>query len=259
MAGFSELLILTSLILINGFFSGAEVAVLTAPKQEKDNTIVLRPRLKDVSLAWLRRHPEKFFATVQICLTVVSSFASIYGGAIFIDAIHQHLTSFLSEDFAHMTAIVVVVTCISYFSLVLGELIPKSIGLKHCAKLAPFVAIPIYIMAKGLRPFVWFVTTTATLLTRPFTAFFEKKRKNAEFQQSAVNDLRHRNDSDDLSEKPRHLKNAQPQYKLQRFQNEFPKEVNGCSTLVPRRRPGQAQKRNTHLRLIRTWDSPEIQ
>lgn len=161
MSQFSEFLTILLLVAVNGFFAGAEVAVLSSrPGNESEKGI------GGEALKWLRQHPEKFFATVQICLTILSSLASVYGGAVFIHHLQGIFSRVLDPEISKLLGFVCVVGGLSYLSLIIGELVPKSIGFRHCERLAPLVAIPIYVIARGIHPLVSLVTHSTNLVTR---------------------------------------------------------------------------------------------
>jgi len=146
---FNELFLIFILILINGFFSASELAVLSARKSHIASLAASgNPQARLVEQ--IQKEPHHFLATVQIGVTVVGSFASAVGGA----AAIQYLKPLLQTvpfDFirnaADPLAIALVVIGISYLFLVLGELAPKTIGLQYADRLALVVARPIHILS----------------------------------------------------------------------------------------------------------------
>jgi len=145
----NELFLIFILILINGFFSASELAVLSARKSHIASLAASgNPQARLVEQ--IQKEPHHFLATVQIGVTVVGSFASAVGGA----AAIQYLKPLLQTvpfDFirnaADPLAIALVVIGISYLFLVLGELAPKTIGLQYADRLALVVARPIRILS----------------------------------------------------------------------------------------------------------------
>lgn len=146
---FNELFLIFILILINGFFSASELAVLSARKSHIASLAASgNPQARLIEQ--IQKEPHRFLATVQIGVTVVGSFASAVGGA----AAIQYLKPLLQTvpfDFirnaADPLAIALVVIGISYLFLVLGELAPKTIGLQYADRLALVVARPIHILS----------------------------------------------------------------------------------------------------------------
>jgi putative hemolysin len=144
-----------------------------------------RPGAK--SLAALRAAPERFLATVQIGITVVSTTAAAFGGA----ALARHLeplverVPWMAED-AQQIALAIVVAIVSYFSLVLGELVPKSLALRAAETYALLMARPMLWLSQIARPLVWFLTVSSNVVLRPFsdrTNFMEARISKEELQQ----------------------------------------------------------------------------
>ena len=149
------------LILANGFFAASEIAVIAIRKSRID-TLLEKGVKSAAAVARLKNDPDRFLATVQIGVTVVSSLASAIGGAAAIGFL-KPLIEFLPFTFVHRwaeaIAIVLVVLPISYLSLVLGELVPKSLALRFSDRIACVVARPID-----------FLSHTSSFLVKALTA-----------------------------------------------------------------------------------------
>lgn len=181
----TELLVVIALVLANGLFAGAEIAILSVRKtrvQERANQGHRGAR----AVQTLRDEPERFLATVQIGITVVGSAAAVYGGS----NIARDLTPILERAglgaYAHDVALASVITSISILSLVLGELVPKSLALRHPDGYAFLVSRPLLGLASIARPFVWFLTAASNLVLRMFgdrTSFTEARMSRDELQQ----------------------------------------------------------------------------
>jgi len=143
------------LILINGFFAGSEIAVVSSRPSRVGPMEQEGLRGAKILSAWLKE-PEVFLATVQIMVTLVSAMASALGGAAAIEFLKPHLETFpLLAPWAHSLAIALVVLPITYLSLVIGELVPKSLALISRETMAVRVALPIHWLSKAARPLVW--------------------------------------------------------------------------------------------------------
>lgn len=146
---FNELLLIFILILANGFFAGAELAVLSARKSHIASLAAAgNPQARLVEQ--IQKNPHRFLATVQIGVTVVGSFASAVGGAAAIQYLKPLLMAApvaLIRHVAEPLSITLVVLGISYLFLVLGELAPKTIGLQYADRIALVVARPIHILS----------------------------------------------------------------------------------------------------------------
>ncbi|MDA8126661.1 MAG: hemolysin family protein [Deltaproteobacteria bacterium] len=146
---FREFFIVLVLILVNGFFAGAELAVISARKSHI-SSLATAGNAQARLLEKIQKDPHRFLATVQIGVTVVGSLASAVGGA----AAIQYLTPLLQaiplslvQRFAEPLSIGIVVAGISYLFLVLGELAPKTIGLQYADRIALVVARPIHLLS----------------------------------------------------------------------------------------------------------------
>lgn len=156
-------------MLLNGVFSGAEIAVVSM-RQSRVRQLVDERRRGAGALAALRAQPERFIATVQIGITLVGTAAAAFGGA----RIAGHLEPSLAAlpgvgRGAAKLALALVVVLIAYLSLVLGELVPKSLALRAGDRYALLVARPLQALAWLARPVVWFLTASSNLVLRPFS------------------------------------------------------------------------------------------
>jgi putative hemolysin len=158
------------LILANGFFAASEIAVIATRKSRID--ALLEKGLKSAAvLARLKNDPDRFLATVQIGVTVVGSLASAIGGAAAIGFLEPQLRAlpipFVAE-WAEAVAILLVVLPISYLSLVLGELVPKSLALRFSEQIAFLVARPIDFLSRLSSFLVKVLTASSNAVLRVF-------------------------------------------------------------------------------------------
>lgn len=179
----TELLVLLALILVNGLFSGAEIATVTVRKTRIDQ-LLQEGKSSARAMAELRANPERFLATVQIGITVVGAAAAAYGGDTLADRLGPMLTPWLGEH-GHRVAFILVVAGISFASLVLGELVPKSLALRAGETYALAVARPLLMLALIARPLVWLLTMSSNLVLRLFgdsTSFTEARVSSDELK-----------------------------------------------------------------------------
>ncbi len=162
----TEIAILVILVLINGLFSGAEIATVTLRKTRVEQLLQEgRPAAK--AIAELRANPERFLATVQIGITVIGAAAAAYGGDTLAERLTPTLRPALGEA-AHEASFVIVVAGISYLSLVLGELVPKSLALRSSETYALLVARPLLLLSVLTRPLVWLLTKSSNAVLALF-------------------------------------------------------------------------------------------
>ncbi len=93
----TELLILLALVVANGLFAGAEIAVLTATKGTLQQRVAVRDK-RALAVQALRERPERFLATVQIGITVVGAAAAAFGGASIASDLAPHLERWFGES-----------------------------------------------------------------------------------------------------------------------------------------------------------------
>lgn len=179
-----EVFLILALTLLNGFFSGAEVAMLSARKTRLRELADDGNRSAREALL-LRAEPERFLATVQVGITVVSATAAAFGGAVLEEPIAAGLQR-LGAPGARTVALVVVIALVSFLSVVLGELVPKSLALRHAERATLLVARPLSALSRLATPVVWFLTASSNVVLRPFhdrTTFTEARLSPEELQQ----------------------------------------------------------------------------
>jgi putative hemolysin len=153
---FTELIIIFVLILANGFFAGAEIAIIAAGRGRLQQQAAAGNRGAKLALG-LAADPNRFLPTVQVGISLIGTFAAAFGGARIASSLAEWLgtTSWpWVSGRSHEIALFIVVVCMTYFSTVLGELAPKRMALLHANELAGFVALPMHLLAKFARPAV---------------------------------------------------------------------------------------------------------
>ncbi len=181
----AELIIIFALVLANGMFAGAEIAIVSVRKTRLQQLIDDK-RVGAEALSELRARPEHFLATVQVGITVVGATAAAFGGA----TMARHLAPLLEPipyvgPRADEFALAIVVVIVSYLSLVLGELVPKSLALRAAEPYALLMARPVQWLAWLARPIVWGLTASSNVVLRVFgdrTDFMESRVSRQELQ-----------------------------------------------------------------------------
>ena len=181
----TELVIILVLLLLNGVFAAAEIAVISV-RGSRLTTLLDSGSKRARALKRLRHDPERFLATVQIGVTVVSVVASAFGGAAIASRLQVPLRAIPAlAAHAESIALTTVVVVISYFSLVVGELIPKSLALRYAERYALVIAAPLLGLSWLARPVVWLLTASSNVVLRLFgdhTNFSEAKLSPEEIQ-----------------------------------------------------------------------------
>jgi putative hemolysin len=140
-----EMVLILVAILANGFFSGSEIALVSARPARLAQLREERVTGAAAAVA-LKREPETMLATVQIAITLVGTLASAVGGATAIEALTPWLEGLPvpgARVWGEPVALGVVILAITYVSLVLGELVPKALALLDPERAACRVARPI--------------------------------------------------------------------------------------------------------------------
>ncbi len=179
-----ELTIILLLIVANGFFSGAEIAVISLRKT-RIHELLQAPSKRAAAVKALRDNPERFLATVQIGITVVGATAAAFGGAT-VAARLRPLLEPIAGGHAEQLALTLVVIAVSYLTLIFGELVPKSLALRSAETYALLVARPMLWLAGVSRPLVWLLTASSNAVLRLFgdrTSFTEARLSPDELQQ----------------------------------------------------------------------------
>ena len=165
-----EVILILVFILLNGFFSGAEIAVISLRKTRIQALADTGEKRAKVLLA-LRNNPDRFLAAVQIGVTIMGALASAIGGAATIRVLKPLILTLpinISQGTADAISIAIVVTIISYLTLIFGELLPKTIALMSPEKFALSVAIPIDFFAKMSSFIVGILTASTNIILKPF-------------------------------------------------------------------------------------------
>jgi putative hemolysin len=181
-----ELAVLFGLVIANGVLAGAEIAIVGFDKMRLKHLVERRDR-RARAIHELRTHPERFFATVQIGITVFGATAGAFGGARFA----SHFAPILAEVpwigvHAETVSFVVIVSGLSMLSLIAGELVPKSLALRHSEGYSLFMARPLMFLSAAARPLVWFLTGCSNAVLWIFgdkTTFSESRVSKGELYQ----------------------------------------------------------------------------
>jgi putative hemolysin len=170
-----EIAIIALLIILNGLFSMAEISIVSAKKSRLEE-LLRKGNLTAKKVLSLSEHPNKFLSTVQIGITSIGILTGIFGGATISLAIKDVLVDFgVSASYADELAIVVVVVIITFFSIVVGELLPKRIGMANPEAIALLSAKPMIVLSRIAAPFVWLLSSTTNI----FIKLFRVKRSEA--------------------------------------------------------------------------------
>ncbi|MDF2986462.1 MAG: hypothetical protein K0R50_1972, partial [Eubacterium sp.] len=166
----TEIIVLLVLILLNAFFAASEIALISL----NDNKIRLQAEEGDKKaklLMNLLSEPSRFLATIQIGITLAGFLASAFASETFAEPLVKYLLEIgvpIPETWLKTAAMFVITIILSYFTLVLGELVPKRLAMKKAEPIARFVAKPLHLLSLVTSPFVKFLTVSTNFCVRLF-------------------------------------------------------------------------------------------
>jgi putative hemolysin len=163
-----EVFVLLGLIVLNGIFAMSEIAIVTAKKSRLMALAAKGNSSASVALK-LAEDPTQFLSTVQIGITSIGIMNGIYGESILAEPFALWLQEFgVPVNFSDNFATVLVVFVVTYFSIVIGELVPKRIGQVSAERIACYVARPMQILAIFTKPFVHLLSSSTRTFMRIF-------------------------------------------------------------------------------------------
>ncbi len=167
-----EIILILGLIIVNGLLAGTEIAVISSRNSRLQE--MASKKLRGVrAVERLKRDPARFFATVQIGITVVASLASAIGGAIAVKELMPWLAVTFPDTlspYSEAIGMAIVVLSISYLSLIFGELVPKSLAVRWPEQVAIKAGPPIKFLEIMAHPVVAFLTFSTNIILSLFGA-----------------------------------------------------------------------------------------
>jgi len=161
-----ELLIIISLIVLNGIFAMAEIAIVSARKSKLQQQASEGNHNAQVALE-IVKDPSRFFSTVQVGITLVGIFAGVFGGATIAEELARQFNSIPAlSHYSEFLALTIVVTIITYLTLIIGELVPKRIALSNPEKIALFIARPMNKISIITSPVVWVLSSSTDMILK---------------------------------------------------------------------------------------------
>jgi putative hemolysin len=161
-----ELLIILLLVLVNGIFSMSEIALVSSRKSRLEAAAKGGDASAKAALN-LANSPTRFLSTVQIGITLIGLLTGMYSG----DNITADFEALISnvpllKPYAHSLAVGSVLVFITYLSLVLGELVPKRIGMSNPEAISKVMATPMNLLSKVTAPFISLLGISSDLIIK---------------------------------------------------------------------------------------------
>lgn len=161
-----DLILLVLLILLNGIFAMSEIAVISSRDTRLQKMANDGKRGANSALA-LKNNPSGFLSTIQVGITMVGILSGAIGENVFAEPLTVWLGTLpFVHTYAKPIALTLVVITLTYFSVVVGELVPKHLGLLEPEKVASLVARPMKMLARLAKPLVCFFSASSNLLLR---------------------------------------------------------------------------------------------
>jgi len=162
----SEILFLFLLIILNGVFAMSEIAIVSARKTHLEKLSARGDRAAKMALK-LAKNPNQILSTVQVGITLVGIFAGAYGGATLADKLGNLLREmYIFPVNSDAIALVFVVLMITYLSLVIGELVPKRLGLSNPEAIACQVSLPLNLLSRLVAPVVYLLSLSTDFVLK---------------------------------------------------------------------------------------------
>ncbi len=160
------ILIIVVLIFVNGFFALSEIALVSSKKNRLESDKKKGHKGAKIALQ-LQSKSEDFLSAIQIGITLIGIINGVYGGVTIASKVAPLFYNIpIIAPYAETISLALVVFLITYISIVVGELVPKTIALNNPEKIAKIVAIPIHYFSKTFYPFVVLLSKSTNLLNK---------------------------------------------------------------------------------------------
>jgi putative hemolysin len=164
----TEIFILLGLILLNGVFTMAEIALVSARKVRLEN-MADKGDVKAKNALHLSNNPEIFLSAAQIGITLIAIITGVYSGEKFSLQLQPFVEKVeVLRPYAETLSTTIIVIIVTFLSIVFGELIPKRIGLINAENISKILAKPMLVFSRITHPIVWLLNKTSNLFFRIF-------------------------------------------------------------------------------------------
>jgi putative hemolysin len=169
---FLGLLLIILLILLNGFFAAAEISLISLRKSRVRH-LVKSGNAKAKRIQKLQEEPERFLATIQVGITLIGTLAATFGGVIAVERIKPFIVSLPVEFLkraAEPISVGIVVSVITYLTLVFGELVPKSLAIRHAEEIAFATSTSVDVLSRTFRWVLRLLTASSNFIIGVFVS-----------------------------------------------------------------------------------------
>ena len=163
-----EFIVIAALILLNGFFSMSEIALVSARKSRLEAEMKKGSKAAKTALQ-LSNEPDRFLSMVQIGMTLVSILTGLYSGKAFANDLAKIIEPIgVLAPYSKAIATFFIVFSVTFLTIVFGELIPKRLGLSKSERVAKIVATPMFWISRIMSPVVWLLSQTTAVFSKIF-------------------------------------------------------------------------------------------
>ena len=159
-----QIILLLVLIIINAYFAAAEMAIVSVNKN-RIRSLAQEGNKKAQALAGLIDEPNKFLSSIQVVITLAGFLTSAEAAVSFSDDVGAWLED-AGIPYGTEISVVLVTLILAFFTLILGELLPKRLAMLHADKISMGVVKPILFISVMFKPFVWLLSITVTLILK---------------------------------------------------------------------------------------------
>lgn len=153
-----DLLLILTLIVLNGFFALSEIAVVTAKKGRLQEKVEEGSKSAEIALH-LSDNPNQFLSSIQVGITLIGIIAGAYAAANLTGpVVDLFQNAGIFGGYAQQAAYIIVVAVVTYFTLIIGELVPKRLAMHNSEKFAVNIARPMRFVSTMAKPFVWLLS-----------------------------------------------------------------------------------------------------
>ena len=159
-----EFIIILGLILLNGFLSMCEIALISSRKARLESHAKKGKKSAKKALELLKE-PDRFLSAIQIGITLIGILTGLFSGEAFADSLANVLSRItFIEPFSLAISKLIIVVSVTYLTLVMGELVPKRIGLSFSEKVAMIFSKPMDVLSVATAPFVWILSKSTKMV-----------------------------------------------------------------------------------------------
>lgn len=164
----TDIITIIVLIILNGLFSMSEIALVSVRKTKLSTEAKKGSRGAKIALQ-LIEDPDKFLSTVQVGITLIGILTGLFSGSAFANSLGDYFCELgISDNTAHQLAQILIVAVVTYLSIVIGELIPKRIGISKSEKIAIRIAPVMKLLSTITLPVIWLLSASTNIAVKLF-------------------------------------------------------------------------------------------